>query len=104
MSKRIIMSLLGSLVTSLVVWLGTLGMNSSDSNNVSLVVSHPVGCLLISPKTLADGLTSAGDIVSVPPGPTVFKFDCGEGEVDVTKTVKAGQLTMNIDPTDQAQN
>jgi hypothetical protein len=99
MSKRIVMSVLGSLVTSLVVWLGTLGMTNSDSNNVSLVVTHPIGCMLVSPKTVADGLTSAGDIVSVPPGRTLFKFDCGQGEVGVVKNVKAGQMTINIDPT-----
>lgn len=92
------MSLLGSLATSLVVWLGTLGMNSSDSGKVSVVVVHPDSCFLLSPKPVADGLTSAGDIVSVKPGRNSFKFDCGQGEVEVVKDVKQDQLTLNIDP------
>jgi len=98
MSKRIIMSLLGSLVASAVVTVGTCGMNQGG-DKVTVAVQHPDSCFLLSPKPLAEGLSTTGDIVSVKPGLTIFKFDCDGKQLQVSKEVKEGELTMTVDPT-----
>jgi hypothetical protein len=91
------MSILGSIVSSIVVMFGTCGMNKGD-DKVTLAVQHPDTCFMLSPKPLADALSMGGDIISVKPGPTKFEFDCNGKQLEVTKDIKQGMMTLTVSP------
>jgi hypothetical protein len=91
MSKQIAMSILGSLAVSIGGFFASCGSSNQQSSPV--VVAIPEGCFLISPK---EHLELGTPVVQVKPGPNKFVFDCGRGEVAVTKNVAANQRAISF--------
>jgi hypothetical protein len=98
-SKKIVMYIVYSVVTSIVMGIGAFFNKTSGPDKVMLVIKHPDGCFLVEPNALAAGTSTDSDIVSVPVGKNTFKFDCDGKPYTVEKEVEAGHLIWTVDPT-----
>jgi hypothetical protein len=98
MSKRIVMSLMCSLVASIVCTVGTFSCKPDGPNKVTVIVQHSDNCFMTDPSPLAAGLSTGADMVSVKPGMNSFTFDCDGRQSIVKAEVKEGQMMMRVTP------
>jgi hypothetical protein len=98
MSKRIVMSIMASLVASIVCTVGTFSCKPDGPAKVTVIVQHPDNCYMLDHSPMAAGLSTGADMVSVKPGMNSFTFDCEGRQSIVKKEVKEGQLMMSVSP------
>ena len=98
-SKKIVMYILMSIVSSIVMTIGSFTCKDKEGKGkVILIVQHPDSCFLLEPNALAPGQSTSADIVSVPLGKIKFKFDCDGKQVEIEKYVQSGQSMWKVDP------
>lgn len=98
MSKRIVMSIVTSLIVTIITTIGSFTCKDKGSDGIMLIVQHPDTCFLLDPNPLAAGMSTTADMVSVKPGVHTFQFDCDGKQFAIKKDVEPGHTIWNIDP------
>ena len=102
MSKRIVMSILMSIVSTIVMTVGSFtckkggGQDSGDST--VLAVQHPDECMLMEPQSLPMSVGEGTTLVKVSPGKVHFVFDCNGKSVEVDHDVKDSEHIWKFQP------